>query len=143
MEALITLNCSNHTENVVDIIKVFQQIGWSIYNPQGKIEYLPIGDDDDYDWQCEKISESKLYDIISEKIASGEQVGVNLFYNSGDEGVSLLAYNTNQIILGIGINRKTIANGYTDMIWYMKNIVYKLLDVGVKLLAYELEEYSD
>lgn len=140
---MITLNCSKDIEKVVDIIKVFQQIGWSIYNSQGKIEYLPIGDNDNYDWQCEKMSESRLYDIIAEKTEIGEQVGINLFYNSGAEGISLLAYNTNQIMLSIVINRKTIAEGYTDMIWYMKNIVCKLFDVGVKILSYKLEEFSD
>lgn len=143
MEALITLNCSKDTEKVVDIIKVFQQIGWSIYNSQGKIEYLPVGDDSDYDWQCEKMSENRFYDIIAEKTAVGEQVGVNLFYNSGAEGISLLAYNTDQIMLSIVINRKIIAEGYTDMIWYMKNIMYKLFDVGVRILSYKLEEFSD
>ena len=64
MEALMTLDCSNYSENIVEILKIFQQIGWYIYNPQGKVEYLPIGDDDEYDWQCDEISESELYDII-------------------------------------------------------------------------------
>ena len=55
MEALMTLNCSNYSKNIVDILKMFQQIGWNIYNSQGKVEYLPIGDDDEYDWRCEDI----------------------------------------------------------------------------------------
>ena len=44
MEALMTLDCSNYSENIVEVLKIFQQIGWYIYNPQGKTEYLPIGD---------------------------------------------------------------------------------------------------
>ena len=51
MEALMTLDCSNYSENIVEVLKIFQQIGWYIYNPQGKVEYLPIDDDDEYDWQ--------------------------------------------------------------------------------------------
>ena len=58
---------SNYSESIADVLKIFQQIGWYIYNPQGKVEYLPIGDDDEYDWQCDEISESELYDIISKK----------------------------------------------------------------------------
>lgn len=46
-------------------------------NPQGKVKYWPIGDDDEYDWQCKGISEIELYDIISEKVAKKEQVGIN------------------------------------------------------------------
>lgn len=72
------------------------------------LRYLPIGDDDEYDWQCDEISERELYDIISKKIASKEQIGINLFYSNGTEGISLMAYNTSRIILSITINRKTI-----------------------------------
>ena len=107
------------------------------------IEYLPIGDDDKYDWQCDEISESELYDIISKKIESKEQIGVNLFYCNGTEGISLMAYNTSQTILSITINRKTVKGKYTDMSGYLENIVYKLLNADVRLLSYKIEEYED
>ncbi len=143
MEASIILNCSDYSENIMDVLKIFQQIGWNIYNAQGKAEYLPIGDDDEYDWQCEKISKIKLYDIISEKIANKEQIGVNLFYNNGAEGISFMADTTDQILLSISINRKTVNGNNTDMAWYLENIIYKILNIGVRLLSYKLEEYED
>lgn len=90
---------------MVDILKAFQRIGWDIYNPDRKIEYLPMGDDDDYAWQCEEISESRLYDIISEKIARKEQIGINLFYCGGAEGISFIASTMEQILLSIEIHR--------------------------------------
>ena len=93
MEASMLLNFSKYSENIIDVLKAFQQIGWDIYNAQGKVEYLPVGDDD-YDWQCEKIPEIKLYDIVSKKIAKKEQIGINLFYNNGEEGISFLADST-------------------------------------------------
>ena len=142
MEAFMILDCSNYSKNIVDIFKMFQQIGWDIYNPQGKAEYLPIGDDDMYDWQCEEISERKLYDIISEKMAKKEQVGVDLFYKNGAEGISFLAYTTDQIILSIDINRKIVKEGHTDMVWYLENIIYKFWDTGVRLLSYTVKEYD-
>lgn len=137
MEALMTLDCSNYSESITDVLKIFQQIGWYIYNPQGKVEYLPIGDDDAYDWQCE------LYDIIFKKITGKEQIGINLFYCNGTEGISLMAYNTSQIILSITINRKTVTGKYTDMSWYLENIIYKFLSIDVRLLSYKIEEYED
>ena len=142
MEASMLLNFSNYSENIIDVLRVFQQIGWDIYNAQGKVEYLPIGDDE-YDWQCEKIPKIKLYDIVSEKIAKKEQIGVNLFYNSGAEGISFLADTTDQILLSISINRRIINGKNTDMVWYLENIIYKFLDIGVRLLSYSLEEYED
>ena len=143
MEALMTLDCSDYSESIADVLKIFQQIGWYIYNPQGTVEYLPIGDDDEYDWQCDEISESELYDIISKKIAGKEQIGINLFYYGGTEGISLIANNTSQILLSITINRKTIKGKYTDMSWYLENIIYKLLKIDVRLLSYKIEEYED
>ena len=143
MEALMTLDCSNYSENIVEVLKIFQQIGWYIYNPQGKVAYLPIDDDDEYDWQCDEKTESELYDIISKKTAGKEQIGVNLFYCNGAEGISLMACDTSQIILSITINRKTVKGKYTDMAWYLQNIIYKFLDIDVRLLSYKIEEYED
>ena len=143
MEALMELNFSKYSENMLDILKIFQQIGWNIYNYQGKIKYLPIGDNDDYDWQCGEISEIELYDIISEKVAKKEKVGVSLFYHNGTEGIDFIANATDQIILSIDINRKTVYGKYTNMIWYIENIIYRLFDAGVRLVSYRLEEYED
>ena len=142
MEASMTLNCSGYSESIIDVLKIFQQIGWDIYNAQGKVEYLLVGDDE-YDWRCEKISKNKLFDILSEKIANKEWIGVNLFYDHGAEGISFLANTTDQILLSISINRKIVHGNNTDMAWYVENIIYKLLDIGVRVLSYQLEEYED
>lgn len=39
MEAFITINCSNYSDNIIDIINLFQEIGWEIYNSKGEIEF--------------------------------------------------------------------------------------------------------
>lgn len=143
MEALMTLDCSNYSNNILDILHGFEQIGWDIYNTQGEIEYLPVGDYDEYDWRCEVMSKVKLYNIISDKISNNECVGVNLFYSKGSEGVSLIAYSTKQIILSLDINRKIYAQNYTDMAWYLNNIIYGLFNIGIKILSYKIEEYED
>ena len=143
MEALIVLNCNSYSKNITDILKAFKKIGWDIYNLEGKVEYLPVGDNDKYDWQWEKMSEAKFYNIISTKIANKEQIGVDLFYNSGVEGISLLAYNTDQITLSLSINRKLVDERHTDMAWYLNSIVYRLMDIGVELLSYSLKECED
>ncbi len=96
-----------------------------------------------YNWQCEIISELELYNIISKKITNGEVVGISLFYNNSLEGISLLAQNTDEILLSIITNRKIIKNKNTDMVWYIKNIIYKLLNLNVRILSYRLEEFED
>ena len=81
--------------------------------------------------------------LFLKKIAGKEQIGINLFYCNGTEGISLKAANTSQIILSITINRKTIKGKYTDMSWYLENIIYKFLSSDVRLLSYKIEEYED
>ncbi len=60
MEALMTLDCSDYSESIADVLKIFQQIGWYIYNPQEKPQYLPIGEDEEYDWQRDEIEDMIL-----------------------------------------------------------------------------------
>lgn len=143
MEALIKLNPKNHLGDIVEVLNLFQQIGWGIYNPQGMVEYLPIGDNEQYNWKCENIGEEEVHKILLEKVSRKEPVGINLFYDGGIEGISLLADNTEEIFLGISINRKILKNNYTDTAWYLQNIIYKLLDNGVRLLSYKIEELED
>ena len=143
MEASIILDCSNYSESITDILKIFQRIGWNTRNSQGEVTYLPIGDSDMYNWVKQKISEEELYTIISNKIITGEQIGIDLFYNTSSEGLSLLAYNTSQIILSLSINRKLIDTRHTDMAWYWENIIHKFINEGVELLSYNIKEYDD
>lgn len=144
MEASITLDFSPYSENIIDILKAFQKIGWNIYNPKNEVEYIPNGDSGMYNWLCEKMPENKFYDIISNKISKNEQVAINLFYNSGDEGITFIANDTDRILLSIDINRHTLIDQrHTDMVWYLNNIIYKFLDADVKLLSYSLSEYDD
>ena len=143
MEAIITLNCSKYSKNIIDILKAFKKIGWDIYNSKGEVEYLPLGDGDMYAWTWEKMSEANFQSIMSEKIANNEQVGVNLYYNNGVEGISFLAHNTDEIVLSLLINRRLIDNRHTDMVWYLENIIYKFMDIGIELLAYSVKEYED
>lgn len=89
------------------------------------------------------MTKSEFYDILVEKIAYKEQIGVNLFYHNGVEGITLLAGDTSQIMLELEINRKRINGRHTDTIWYLKNIIYKLFEIGIELLSYSLKEYDN
>ena len=58
-------------------------------------------------------------------------------------GITFLADNTVQIMLSLAIERKIIKGRYTDLVWYIENIIYRLLDIGVNITSYELQEYED
>lgn len=145
-ESMLILNCSSYSKEITDIIKLFNKIGWVFKNE--KMEYLPLNDDDMYSWQHEPLSYDKLFSIISQKQKNGETIGVNLYHDKSDSGITFLAKNTDEILLGLDINRKTIdgvfseiplGGNYTDISWYIINIVAELEKSGciLELIKYQ------
>ncbi len=125
-EAYIKINCKRYSERIVDVISLLKKIGWGINNCDDLVEYLPIGDIDDYDWQCSNITENDLYDIINFKQDHKEFIGLNLFYNCTEAGISILANSTSEIIIDLNIYRKTFADNTTDFSWYFQHIIIPL-----------------
>ena len=100
----------------------------------------------DCDWIIEDLNIDKLFSVISEQQAADEHIGVVLEY--GETGVLFTAHSTNEIVLLLSIGRRTIENikssfrrDYTDVSWYMENIVYKLEEAGYMIENIEFEEY--
>lgn len=66
-EALLEINCSRYSERIVDVIKLFDELGWRYYDAKKNIVYLPLGDDDNFDWQKKFLSENELHKLINSK----------------------------------------------------------------------------
>ncbi len=143
MEALISIDCSGYSDDIFDIINVLEKIGWSYYDKEGYIEYLPLGDNDCYDWQKGKLDSAEFNDLISKKVTQKERIGISLFYQYGNEGTSMIATGTNDILFCLDINRRILRDDITDLSWYLDNIINKLRDAGVEILSLEIEEYVD
>lgn len=145
-EAMLEINCSRYSEKIIDIISLFNKMGWKYFNSKGEVEYLPLGDDDDYDWQKSVLSDDEVRKVINSKQEHSEKIGLNLYYNNSFVGISLLADNTSQILLNLNINRKTIndtRDALTDVTWYIKHIVQKLEAEGCTIEHFKVEEYVD
>ncbi|HOQ01556.1 MAG TPA: hypothetical protein PK604_12200 [Acetivibrio clariflavus] len=56
----------------------------------GKVSFLPLGDNDDYDWQSEEIDLEQLMDIIDKKEKQNEVIGVILYWDKSSIGMQLL-----------------------------------------------------
>ncbi|MEN1987679.1 hypothetical protein [Paenibacillus hubeiensis] len=48
------------------IFRKLEEFGWS-YNDHGNVTFLPIGDDDEYDWQSVNIPVEELLRILAIK----------------------------------------------------------------------------
>ena len=74
-ETLLQMNCSRFSEKIIDIIDLLFKIGWKYFSNDGMVEYLPIGDIDDYNCDnCLSLWETEL------SYRNIEYVGKSVFF---------------------------------------------------------------
>lgn len=137
-EAILSINCSSYSDSIVDIIALLNKTGWGYKDD--KMEYLPLNDNDMFDWKKEPLSLEKLFSLISQKQDNGELVGVVLYHKNTDKGITFLARDTKEIDLSLDINRKKLQNEYTDISWYIMNIVADFEKNGCVIQHMEYQE---
>ena len=145
-EAILEINCCRYSERIMDLVNLFNELGWKYYDTEKKIEYLPWGDDDNFDWQKKFLSERELQELIDNKQNIGEQIGLSLYYGDSKEGVTLLAKSTKEIVILLNINRRTIDNhrdSITDIEWYFDKIIYRLKGSKCPIDYIKFEDYID
>ena len=145
-EAILVINCSRYSERIMDVINLLNELGWKYYDIERNIEYLPLGDNDDFNWQKKYLTENQLRELINNKQDNYEQVGLNLYYKNSKEGITLLAKNTKEILVDLNISRKTVENSresITDIGWYFNNIIQRLKERECPIDYIKFEEYID
>ena len=145
-EAILEINCSRYSERIIDVINLLHELGWKYYDIERNIEYLPLGDNDDFNWQKKYLTENQLRELINNKQDNYEQVGLNLYYKNSKEGITLLAKNTKEILVDLNISRKTVENSresITDIGWYFNNIIQRLKERECPIDYIKFEEYVD
>ena len=143
-EALMEINAETCSQNIFDIVTKLNRIGWSCYNADGLVEYLPLNDNDCFDWQAEPLTEEEVRWLIETKQGKAEKIGINFFHKYSEHGFSFLADSTKNILLSFNINRKRLPdddNQRTDVGWYVENIIQKLQEENCLVACYRFEEY--
>ena len=108
--------------SAVEILQLLFIKGWNATN-NGKILYLPLGDDDDFDWQEQQLSISELLNIVSQKEKQGEIIGVGVTWESTMIGGTLLIHSNCSLSFSLTINRKQLVSNITDVSWYLERIL--------------------
>lgn len=85
------LSKGNNLFSSVDIVKIFIENGWCI-SDNGKFFYLPLGDNDDFDWQDDEMDQNEFIKIIKRKEEKGELRGVAITWKKSSIGGTLLVY---------------------------------------------------
>ena len=143
-EASIEINCERYSRRLSEIIELLDMIGWGFFDEDDNVEYLPLGDRGDYNWQIgASMSKGELYSLIGRKQERGEMVGLVMYYCDTDVGITLLAENTASIMIMLNINRRTLGEDFyeiTDIGWYTSNLVHKLIRNGCPVDLFQYEE---
>lgn len=137
-EAFFTMDLSLYTDSLTKLISAFEQTGWLISDAGA--EHLPLHDDDDFDWQQDKLTEEELFSLIEEKQKCGELCGLILYHQETGRGIHLLARTTAEVMVSIDIYRKTICGDFTDISWYIENLAAKLEAIGCTVFSLEYHE---
>ncbi|WP_339307092.1 hypothetical protein [Paenibacillus sp. FSL R5-0519] len=108
------------------ILRKLEDFGWS-YNDQGKVTYLPIGDDDEFNWQRKSIPPEELLKILVIKDNQRELIGVAMTWKDTDVGGTFLIEENGTILMSPDINRKVLDvesyNKITDVNWYVTKLI--------------------
>lgn len=122
-----------------DIIQIFIDGGW---NPikNNESTYLPIGDNDMYDWTSNEITINELFHIVKVKERANEVIGLELYYLDSEIGCNLLIFSPKELTIMISINKKYINKniGIIDFNWYAEKIIPCLYE-KLNILEYKFE----
>lgn len=138
-EVMMVLDCGSYSDKVFDVVLAFNKAGWVFKND--KMRYLPENDNGDFNWEVNTLSYERLERIFAHNQMNGQNAGVRLHHQSSDAAIDLWAIDTKRICLDVGIYRRTLEGGYTDMSWYILNIVAGLEKNGCPVTHYEFSEY--
>ncbi|MGE6577824.1 hypothetical protein ACQKFM_23260 [Paenibacillus xylanexedens] len=108
------------------ILRKLEEYGWS-YNDHEHVTFLPIGDNDDYDWKHTVIPKEELLTILNTKDKKGELIGVGMTWKDTNIGGTFLIGKKGTFLMSPDINRKVIDvesyNNITDLNWYMTRLI--------------------
>lgn len=145
-KAMITIDCERYSKKIIDIIMVLNNSGWTYYKDNKEVRYLPLGDDDDFCWKEDIFSDEEVYDLIENKQARNELIGIDMFWDKMNIGITILARNTREISFNLDINRRTVENSrdsFTDIGWYFSSILQNLKKRGCIIDYICFEEYTN
>ncbi len=129
--------------SIVDIVKGLIKNGWTL-NDNGKVSYLPVGDDGDYNWVSENINIDELINILDEKERQNESIGVSLTWGDTNIGGTLLLWDKKSLSFNLSINRKIInqdsSMGITDVNWYLEKLISGLINERLKVASFSFEQ---
>lgn len=127
---------------IISIVEKLNKSNW-LLNDNGKISYLPLNDDDNFDWESVSLEEKEdVLEIISEKEKQSELIGLVFTWDNTQIGGQFL-FSNNIFSLIPSLNRQKMSNSnLTNRSWYLERLVPFLKDSfgGIKSINIEESE---
>lgn len=117
---------------VVTLLEALTGIGWEL-NYHGDLFYLPLKDQENYDWQSSSIDLwPEVKTILSTKQRDQEVVGIGLSWKEEVTSGLFLFHPDHSISVLIGAHRIRIsqADAFTDFSWYLSRLLPCLTSAG-------------
>jgi hypothetical protein len=126
----INISMSSNTKSTIELIEILLNNGWSVKD-QGHISYLPLGDEDAFNWQHVAIpSWPKIVEILKQKEKNREMIGLVMTWKDVNIGGEFLFFpDGRQLAISWSANRRTLKHcaDFTDHSWYLSRILTPLL----------------
>lgn len=142
------VQCENNSISSIAILQKLLQFGWT-FSDYGMVSYLPVGDNDDYDWQRENISTDSIMKILSIKEQKKENIGVVLTWKDTDIGGQFLLWNDGNLSINLTMNLKRLDGideinniNITDVSWYFARIIPAFIDKELSVESFSYHENS-
>jgi hypothetical protein len=126
----INITLSSSTKSILELIEVFLNNGWSVKD-HGHISYLPLGDEDVFNWQHIAIAAwPKIVEVLKQKEKNRELIGLVMTWKDANIGGEFLFFPDGQrIAVSWSVNRKALKRcaDFTDHSWYLSRVLAPLL----------------
>ena len=126
-----------NTVRCKEIIDLLLQNGWDIVK-NGIITYLPLNDNDMFNWTVSENSRSDFMKLVDEKEKINELIGVEINWSNTNIGGHLLLYSGSDFSFQLNVNTKYLNAEYKipDLNWYAEKIM------SIIIQQYHIQEYS-
>lgn len=123
----------------IDIVVLLLKAGW-VFNDNGLQSYIPVGDEDEWDWKWEELTDEQMLFILKTKQDLNEIIGVGITWSDSNVGGELLL-TQNSLIFSLSNNRLIGDSSVTDFNWYLDKIVNVLKLNKIKISSIKCEEF--
>ena len=124
MKLYVKNNTTSKNITQIDILKIFKKSQWKFADTQGQQTYLPLHDNESYDWNYGNFDDKYLFNIFELKEIAKELIGVRLFWENSDLGIDLLLSPDLTMIFSIERGNRPVTHyGVTDFDWFLSRII--------------------